>query len=171
MNTTQNGVSTFSALLESFFLDRLLRQRQVSSHTVASYRDTFRLLLQFAQQRLRKSPSALAVPDLDEAFIGVFLDHLEQDRDNSARSRNVRLAAIHSFFRYVALHAPEYSAVAQCVLAMPSKRYVRRPIAYLTPDEADALALTFAFHVAPRRAYLAEAGAGGVERDHDPWGK
>ena len=139
MNTTQNGVSTFPALLESFFLDRLLRQRQVSSHTVASYRDTFRLLLQFAQQRLRKAPSALAVPDLDAAFIGVFLDYLEQNRDNSARSRNVRLAAIHSFFRYVALHAPEYSAVAQCVLAMPSKRYVRRPIDYLTPHEVDAL--------------------------------
>ncbi|MGA7949298.1 MAG: tyrosine-type recombinase/integrase [Thiobacillaceae bacterium] len=139
MNTIQNGVSTFSALLESFFLDRLLRQRQVSSHTIASYRDTFRLLLQFAQQRLRKSPSALSLPDLDAAFVGVFLDHLEQDRDNSVRSRNARLAAIHSFFRYVALHAPEYSAVAQCVLAMPSKRYVRRPIAYLTPDEADAL--------------------------------
>jgi len=139
MNTTPNAASTFPALLESFFLDRLLRQRQVSSHTVASYRDTFRLLLQFAQQRLRKVPSALSLPDLDTAFIGAFLDHLEQDRNNSARSRNVRLAAIHSFFRYVALHAPEYSAVAQRVLAMPSKRYVRRPIDFLTPIEVDAL--------------------------------
>jgi integrase/recombinase XerD len=139
MNTTRHGASTFPSLLESFFLDRLLRQRQVSSHTVVSYRDTFRLLLQFAQQRLRKAPSALAVPDLNSTFIGAFLDHLEQDRNNSARSRNVRLAAIHSFFRYVAVHAPEYSAVAQRVLAMPSKRYVRRPIDYLTSVEMDAL--------------------------------
>jgi len=81
----------------------------------------------------------LTLPDLDTAFLGTFLNHLEQKRDNSARSRNVRLAAIHSFFRYVALHAPEYSAVAQRVLAMPSKRYVRRPICFLTPAETDAL--------------------------------
>ncbi len=134
-----NGASPFPALLESFFMDRLMRQRQASPHTIASYRDTFRLLLQYAQQRLRKAPSALAVSDLDAAFIGAFLDHLEQKRDNSARSRNVRLAAIHSFFRYVALHAPEYAAVAQCILAMPSKRYVRRPICFLTPAEVDAL--------------------------------
>jgi integrase/recombinase XerD len=120
MNTTRHGASMFPSLLESFFLDRLLRQRQVSSHTVVSYRDTFRLLLQFAQQRLRKAPSALAVPDLNSASIGAFLDHLEQDHNNSPRSQNVRLAAIHSFFRYVAVHAPEYSAVAQRVLAMPS---------------------------------------------------
>jgi integrase/recombinase XerD len=139
MSTTKNGASLFPSLLESFFLDRLISQRQVSSHTVVSYRDTFRLLLQFAQQRLRKTPSALAVTDLDAPFIGAFLDHLEQDRDNSARSRNVRLAAIHSFFRYVATHAPEYSSVTQRVLAMPSKRYVRRPIDYLTSDEVDAL--------------------------------
>jgi len=116
-----------------------MRQRQASPHTIASYRDTFRLLVQYAQQRLRKAPSQLTVPDLDTAFLGTFLDHLEQKRANSARSRNVRLAAIHSFFRYVALHAPEYSAVAQRVLAMPSKRYVRRPICFLTPIEIDAL--------------------------------
>jgi integrase/recombinase XerD len=129
----------FPVLLESFFIDRLMRQRQASPHTIASYRDTFRLLIQYAQQRLRKAPSQLTVPDLDTTFLGTFLDHLEQKRGNSARSRNVRLAAIHSFFRYVALHAPEYSAVAQRVLAMPSKRYVRRPICFLTPVEIDAL--------------------------------
>jgi len=129
----------FPVLLESFFIDRLMRQRQASPHTIASYRDTFRLLLQYAQQRLRKEPSQLALPDLDTQFLGSFLDHLEQKRDNSARSRNVRLAAIHSFFRYVALHAPEYSALAQRVLAIPSKRYVRRPICFLTPVEIDAL--------------------------------
>lgn len=82
-------VSQFPALLESFFMDRLMRQRQASPHTIASYRDTFRLLLQYAQLRLRKAPSQLTVPDLDTAFLGGFLDHLEQKRDNSARSRNV----------------------------------------------------------------------------------
>ena len=131
--------SSFPALLETFFMDRLIRQRQASPHTIASYRDTFRLLMQYAQLRLRKAPSQLTLPDLDTPFLGAFLDHLEDKRHNSARSRNVRLAALHSFFRYVALHAPEYSALAQRVLAMPSKRYVRRPISFLTPVEIDAL--------------------------------
>jgi site-specific recombinase XerD len=116
-----------------------MRQRQASPSTIASYRDTFRLLLQYAQQRLRKAPSQVTVPDLDTVFLGAFLDHLEYHRANSARSRNVRLAALHSFFRYVAWQAPEYSAVAQRVLAIPSKRYVRRPIGFLTPVEVDAL--------------------------------
>src|SRR5215831_9043399 len=136
---SMKGASQFPTLLESFFMDRLMRQRQASPHTIASYRDTFRLLMQYAQQRLRKTPSQLALPDLDTAFLGTFLDHLEKERDNSARSRNVRLAAIHSFFRYVALHAPEYSALAQRVLAIPSKRYVRRPICFLSRTEVDAL--------------------------------
>lgn len=134
-----NAISTLPALLEAFFTDRLMRQRQASPHTIASYRDTFCLLLQFAQQRLHKPPSSLTVPELDTPLLGAFLDHLERERGNSARSRNVRLAAIHSFFRYVALHAPEHSAVAQRVLAMPSKRYLRRPIAFLTAVEVDAL--------------------------------
>jgi len=135
MSTTRG----FPVLLEAFFVDRLLRQRQVSPHTIASYRDTFRLLLQYAQQQLGKAPSRLALSDLDTSFLGAFLNHLEQERDNSARSRNVRLAAIHSFFRYVALHAPEHSALAQRVLAMPSKRYVRSPIAFLNSVEVAAL--------------------------------
>jgi site-specific recombinase XerD len=134
-----NAANTFPTLLEAFFVDRLMRQRQVSPHTLASYRDTFRLLLLYAQRQLGKAPSALRLPDLDTPFLGAFLDHLEQERDNSARSRNVRLAAIHSFFRYVALHAPEHSALAQRVLAMPSKRYLRRPIDFLTPVEVAAL--------------------------------
>lgn len=133
------GASSFPALLEAFFMDRLMRQRQASPHTIASYRDTFRLLMQYAQLRLRKAASQLSLPDLDTPFLGAFLDHLEDKRHNSARSRNVRLAALHSFFRYVALHAPEYSALAQRVLAMPSKRYVRRPICFLTSVEIDAL--------------------------------
>jgi site-specific recombinase XerD len=133
------AISTLPALVQAFFMDRLMQQRQASPHTVASYRDTFRLLLQFAQQRLGKAPSNLTVPEVDTPLVGAFLNHLERERKNSARSRNVRLAAIHSFFRYVALHAPEHSAVAQRVLAMPSKRYSRCPIAFLTPVEVDAL--------------------------------
>jgi len=133
------AVGTLPALLEAFFTNRLMQQRQASPHTIASYRDTFCLLLQYAQQRLHKPPSNLTVPDLDTPLLGTFLDHLERERHNSARSRNVRLAAIRSFFRYVALHAPEHSAVAQRVLAIPSKRYLRRPIAFLTTVEVDAL--------------------------------
>jgi integrase/recombinase XerD len=130
---------TFPALLEAYFVDRLMRQRQVSRHTLASYRDAFRLMLEHAQRRLGKAPSALTLADLDTPFLGSFLDHLEQDRGNSARSRNVRLAAIHSFFRYVALHAPEHSDLASRVLAMPSKRYLRRPVDFLSPTEVAAL--------------------------------
>jgi integrase/recombinase XerD len=132
-------ISTLPTLVQAFFMDRLINQRQCSPHTIASYRDTFRLLLQYAQRRLGKAPSNLTVPDLDTPLMGAFLDHLERERKNGARSRNVRLAAIHSFFRYVALHAPEHSAVAQRVLAMPCKRYSRRPIAFLTTVEVDAL--------------------------------
>jgi hypothetical protein len=94
------------------------------------------LLLEHAQGQLGKVPSALAPADLDAPFVGGFLDHLEQGRGNTARSRNVRLAAFHSFFRYVALHAPEHSALASRVLAMPSKRYLRRPIDFLTPPRS-----------------------------------
>lgn len=134
-----SDTSSFPVLLEAFFTDRLIHQRQASPHTVASYRDTFRLLLQYAQQRLHKAPSDLIMSDLDTPLLGAFLDHLEQKRENTARSRNVRLAAIHSFFRYVALHAPQHSALAQRVLGMPSKRYVRRPIEFLTHEEIEAL--------------------------------
>ncbi len=134
-----NTATSFAALLESFFTDRLMRQRKASPHTIASYRDTFRLLLQYAQCHLNKAPSDLLMENLDTPFIAAFLNHLEEKRGNSARSRNVRLAAIHSFFRYVALHEPCHSALAQRVLAMPSKRYTRRPIAFLTQAEVEAL--------------------------------
>ena len=90
-----SAASTLPGLLQAFFMDRLMQQRQASPHTVASYRDTFRLLLQYAQQRLGKAPSNLTVPELDTPLVGAFLAHLERDRRNSARSRNVRLAAIH----------------------------------------------------------------------------
>lgn len=134
-----NTVADFPQLLATFFTDRLMQQRQASPHTIASYRDTFRLLVRYAQRELKKPPSALLLADLDTAFIGAFLTHLENQRGNSARTRNTRLAAIHSFFRYVALHEPQHAALAQRILAMPSKRYTRRPVAFLNRDEVDAL--------------------------------
>lgn len=130
---------SFQALLQSFFLDRLLRQRQASPHTIAGYRDTFRLLLRFAAQRLAIAPSDLQMEDLETPFIGEFLDHLEKERGNSARTRNARLSAIHSFFRYVALMEPAYALLCQQVLAMPSKRHERKPIAFLDRAEIEAL--------------------------------
>src|SRR3990172_5046682 len=101
-------IAEFPALLETFFTDRLMNQRQASPHTIASYRDTFCLLLGFAKERLKKEPSQLTIRDLDASFIAAFLDHLEKTRGNSARTRNTRLAAIHSFFRFLALHEPRY---------------------------------------------------------------
>jgi integrase/recombinase XerD len=133
------SVADFPALLEAFFTERLMHQRQASPHTIASYRDTFRLLFRFAHRRLGKTPSALTLADLDAPFVADFLDHLERDRGNGARTRNLRLAAIHSFFKYVAMREPGYSALIQRVMAMPSKRYDRRPIEFLTREETDAL--------------------------------
>jgi integrase/recombinase XerD len=131
--------ANLARLLEAFFTDRLIRQRQASPHTIAAYRDAFRLLLGFARQRLEKEPSALGLEDLDPRVIGAFLDDLEKRRGNTARSRNARLAAIHSFFRYAALEEPSHSAVIQRVLAMPSKRCGRKLVGFLTRIEIDAL--------------------------------
>ena len=129
----------FSSLVQAFFTDRLLRQRRASPHTVAGYRDTFRLLLRFAKQRLGKAPSKLSLKDLDAPFVGDFLDHLEKERGNGARSRNTRLAAIHSFFHYLSFQEPAYADQCRRILAIPSKRYDRRLIEYLTAEEIDAL--------------------------------
>ena len=126
-------------LLHGYFTQRLVAELHASPHTIASYRDTFRLLLVFAQERLGKAPTLLAPQDLDAPFIGLFLNHLEKDRDNAAASRNIRLAAIHSFFRYVALQEPSLGALAQRVLAIPSKRHQSKPIDYLTRSEIEAL--------------------------------
>ena len=126
-------------LLQAFFTDRLVRQRQASPHTIAGYRDCFRLILHFAKERLCKMPSQLRVEDLDASFIGLFLDHLERVRNNSARTRNARLGAIHSFFRYVALEEPSLGLHCQRILAMPNKRHERRPIEFLNREEIDAL--------------------------------
>jgi integrase/recombinase XerD len=127
------------SLLQSFFTDRLLQQRQVSPHTVAGYRDSFRLLLHFAKERLGKNPSELLIEDIDAPFLGLFLENLEKVRKNSTRTRNVRLAAIHSFFQYVALEEPAHALHCQRILAMPNKRYERRPIEFLSREEIDAL--------------------------------
>lgn len=129
----------FPILLERFFTQRLMAQRQVSPHTIASYRDTFRLLLEFAQKGLQKVPSKMALADLDPALIGAFLDELEKRRGNTARSRNLRLTAIRSFFHYAAFEEPTQSALIQRVLAMPSKRYEKKLIGFLTRPEIDAL--------------------------------
>ncbi len=131
--------ATFSELLQAYFTQRLMHECSASPHTIANYRDTFRLLIGFAHRHLKKPPTALAMQDLDAAFICRFLDHLEKDRGVSARSRNVRLAAIHSFFQYVALQEPALGALAQRVLAIKSKRHIKRPIDFLTRTEAEAL--------------------------------
>ena len=133
-----NGAD-FPRLLALFFTERLMRQRQASPHTIASYRSTFRLLVRYAQRALNKPPSLMTLDDFDTTLLGDFLNHLETERGNDPRTRNTRLAAIRSFFRFVALHEPRYAALAQRVLAIPDKRYTRRPVAYLDRDEIEAL--------------------------------
>jgi integrase/recombinase XerD len=130
---------TLAPTLEAYFSDRLIRQRRASPHTIASYRDTFRLLLAYIQRTSGTPPSKLEITDLDAATIGAFLHHLEQERANTARTRNIRLAAIHSFFRYCALRHPEHAALIQRVLAIPRKRAAKRTVTFLTPVETQAL--------------------------------
>lgn len=130
---------TFSELLQAYFTERLMAECNASPNTIANYRDTFRLLIAFALRCLKKPPTKLAIQDLDAPFILRFLDYLERERGNSPRSRNVRLAAIHSFFTYVALQEPSLGAVAQRILAIRSKRYAKEPVDFLTRAESDAL--------------------------------
>jgi site-specific recombinase XerD len=130
---------SFAGLLQGFFTQRLMQQRQASPHTIASYRDAFRLLLRFAQGRLRKAPSALSLEDIDAPLILAFLDELESTRGITARTRNLRLTAIHSFFRYVAFEAPTHAAQVQRVLAIPTKRFTRTLVPFLNRREVDAL--------------------------------
>ena len=129
----------FPVLLQLFFTKRLMAQRRVSPHTIASYRDTFRLLLQFAEKELEKRPSEITFEDLSPTFIGAFLDGLEHHRRNDVRSRNVRMTANRSFFRYAALDVPEHAGSIQRVLAIPRKRQERRLVGFLTRPEIDAL--------------------------------
>lgn len=133
------GISNFPALLERFFTQRLMTQRQASPHTIASYRDTFRLLLGFAQQQLHKPPSRLNLQDLDAPLIGAFLNDLEKRRGVTPRTRNVRLTGIRSFFRYAAYQEPAQSEHIQRVLAIPSKRQDRPLVGFLTRPEINTL--------------------------------
>lgn len=131
--------TSFAVLLERFFTQRLMQQRQASSHTISSYRDTFRQFLKFIEERLHKPPSRLSFEQIDAPMVVAFLDSLEKHRGLSIRSRNLRLTAIHSFFRYAAFEAPAHSAQIQRVLAIPSKRFTRTLVPFLTRPEVDAL--------------------------------
>lgn len=134
--------TSLAPLLERFFTQRLMQQRQASPHTISSYRDTFRMLLKFTQQRLHTPPARLAFEAIDAPLIVAFLDHLEKHRGLSARSRNLRLTAIHSFFRYAAFESPAHAAQIQRVLAIPSKRFTRTQVRFLTRPEVKALLAT-----------------------------
>lgn len=132
-------MTSLAPLLQSFFTDRLIAQRRVSPHTVTSYRDTFRLLLRFAQTVTGKAPSRLDLADIDVTVVTAFLDHLEQERANSVRTRNNRLVAIHSLFRYAALREPALAAHIQRVLAVPQKRFERQIVSFLDRHEIEAI--------------------------------
>lgn len=127
------------ALIQRFFTERLCAQMEASPHTIAGYRDTFRLLLRYASERTGRVPTRLKVEDLDCDLVGEFLTHVETERGNTARSRNTRLAAIRSFFRFVAISEPDYLLQCQRILAMPGKRYARRTVEFLDRTEMDAL--------------------------------
>jgi len=132
-------VSALAPTLQAFFTDRLVRQRQASVHTVAAYRDTMRLLVRFAAQRVDRPPSQLDLAQLDATLISAFLDHREHDHRNSIRTRNARLAAIRSLFRFAALRHPEHAATIARVLAIPPKRFERRLVTFLAEPEVEAL--------------------------------
>lgn len=132
-------MSLVAPTLQGFFTDRLNRQLQASPRTIASYRDTLRLLLCFTHEATGKQPAALDWDDLDEALISAFLEHLETDRHNSPRTRNLRLTAIRSLFKYAALRHPEHANVIARVLSIPPKRHQQRSVTFLTAPEAKAL--------------------------------
>jgi site-specific recombinase XerD len=131
-------MTSLATLLQAFFTDRLMTQRQASSNTIAAYRDTFKLLLGYVCDQTGKTPALLEISDLDATCVTGFLTHLETVRGNSARTRNARLAAIHSLFGYAALRHPEHAGVIQRVLAIPAARMQRNIVTYLDVAEADA---------------------------------
>lgn len=132
-------MTALAPILQSFFTDKLARQRQASPRTVTAYRDALRLLVQFASRVTGTEPWQLDLDQLDADLISAFLDHLEADRGNSARTRNARLAAIRSLFRHAAWQAPEHAATIQRVLAISGKRTSTTVISFLTGEEAQAL--------------------------------
>ena len=128
-----------AVLLEKFFTQRLMQQRQASQHTIASYRDTFKMLMQYAHTKLHRVPSSLLLRDIDAPLISAFLDHLESTRRITARTRNLRLTAVHSFFRFLAYEAPDHASQIERVLAIPSKKFDRTLVPFLSRAEVDAL--------------------------------
>lgn len=132
-------MSALASTLEAFFTERLIRQRQASPNTISAYPDTLRLLLCFAAEQTGKQPSELDIAGLDARLVAAFLDHLEAERGNAARTRNARLAAIHSLFRFAALRHPEHAAVIERVLAIPPKRFERNLVTFLDEEEVAAL--------------------------------
>jgi len=132
-------VTTLAPTLQAFFIDRLVGQRAASPNTIAAYRTSLLLLVRFASEQTGKKPNQLDIADLDAPLVAAFLEHIESNRHNSPRTRNNRLAAIHSLFAYAALRHPEHAASIQRVLAIPAKRYQRNLVTYLTDEEVDAL--------------------------------
>ncbi len=132
-------MSAVAPTLEAFFTERLITQRRASPHTIAAYRDAICLLLGFVEQQTGKAPTNLGFEDLGAPAIGRFLDHLERDRGNSVRTRNARLSAVHSLFRFAALRHPEHAALIGRVLAIPPKRFERAIVTFLTDDEVEAI--------------------------------
>ncbi len=132
-------LASFAPLLQRFFTQRLMQQRQASPHTISSYRDTFRQFLKFVEQRLHKPPSRLSFEEIDAPLVVAFLGDLEKRQGIGVRTRNLRLTAIHSFFRYAAFETPTHSAQIQRVLAIPSKRFTRTLVPFLARPEVDAL--------------------------------
>ena len=137
--TTKTSTTDFAGLLQRFFVERLIQQRGISPRTVEAYRDSFRLLLNFAAQTLRKQPTTLTLRDVDPALVSGFLDHLETVRGNCVRSRNARLAAIHAFYRYVSLQYPPALSLAQQILAIPQKRFEKPLLGFLSAEEMKAV--------------------------------
>jgi len=132
-------MSLIAPTVEAFFAERLITQRNASPCTIAAYRDTLRLLLRYAQEQTGKQPCRLQFADLDAPLIGAFLYHLEHERGNSVPTRNARLAAIHSLYRYAAVRHPEDMATIARVIEIPAKRHVRTTISYLDENEIKAL--------------------------------
>ncbi len=134
-----NNATALAPLLEAYFTERLMGQRDASPNTVDSYSTAFKLLLAFAHEQLKKAPAKLLLEELDAPFICRFLDHLESDRGNTPRTRNARLAAIHSFFKYVSFREPRHSGLIQRVLDIPNKRWEKKPVDFLKRHDVDAL--------------------------------
>jgi integrase/recombinase XerD len=139
MNTLLESPAEFASLIQSFFLERLMQQKNASPRTIESYRDTFRLLLGYAEEHFHKLPARLTLKDFDTKLVLGFLDHLESARHNCVRSRNARLAAVHSFCRYITLKCPEALYLAQQILAIPVKRYEKPMLGSMSREEIQAL--------------------------------